>query len=80
MVESNKITICYEDGQYNYRYTYFLNLNKIEILIYDENNLEIENYEFDVKNDKVIECTTGKCNNYKEALKLFDKEILYLLK
>ncbi len=79
-VNANKFSIYYEDKNLSYRYNYLLSANRIEILVYDKNNLEIENYNYDVENDKVIECVTGKCNNYKEVLKLFDKEVLYLLK
>ena len=80
IVDANKIIIYHEDKNFSYSYIYFLNVNEIETIIYDRNNLEIENYKYDVQNDKVIKCITGKCNNYEEALKIFDKEILYLLK
>ncbi len=80
MMNLNKIKIYYEKNGFNYLYTYLLDVNRIEILIYNNNNLEIENYKYDVQNGKVIECITGKCNNYEETLKLFKKEVLYLLK
>ena len=77
---TNKISYSYEDN--NLKYQYELNLKRmiLKVLIYDENNLEIENYEYDVKNKKMIKCTTGSCNNYEEAMKVLNKNVLNLLK
>ena len=52
----------------------------LDVLIYDENNLEIENYQFDAKNNKIIKCTTGSCNSYRNAMKILNKNVLNLLK
>ena len=52
--------------------------NILEVLIYDENNLEIENYEYDALNNKVITCNTGSCNDYDEAMEILNKNVLFL--
>ena len=75
---SNKININYERNKLNYRYVYNLSSNILEVLVYDENNLEIENYEFDAINSKVINCKTGSCNDYDEAMEILNQNVLYL--
>ena len=80
VINSNKFTDNFEDNDLKYRYTYNMSFGILEVLIYDENNIEIENYEYDVKNKKVTKCTTGSCNNYEEAMKKLNTDILYLFK
>ena len=69
---------CYY-GNLNYRYTYELFNDLLIVNIFAENNVEIENYTYDVTNNMVIECVTGKCNNYDEAMKRLNNDVLYLL-
>ena len=76
----NKISYSNEDNDIKYQYTLNLNRMILEVLIYDENNIEIENYEYDVKNKKITKCTTGSCNNYEDAMISLDENVLYLLK
>lgn len=77
--DSNKINYTYEKDRMKHRYVYCLNNNILEVSIFDENNLEIENYKYDVANGKVQECKTGKCNNYEEVLEILNKKVLNLL-
>ena len=42
--------------------------------------MEIENYTYDVNKDEVTECKTGSCNDYKNVLKILNKNVLNLLK
>lgn len=79
LVDSNKINYTYEKDGLKHRYVYFLTNNILEVSIFDENNLEIENYKYDVTNKKIKECKTGKCNNYEEALAIINKKVLNLL-
>ena len=75
---SNKINYDYTNDKLDCRYVYEVSKNYLKVKIFDENNIEIENYTYDVTNDKVIECITGKCNSYKEAMDILNKNLLYL--
>lgn len=77
---SNKINYNYEENNFSYRYNYYLDKDVLEIMIFDENNVEVENYKYDIQKEKVTECKIGSCNNYKEALKILNKQVLNLLK
>ena len=77
---SNIINYNYDQDNFSYRYTYSLNDEVLNVLIFDENNVEVENYKYDVQKEKVTECKIGSCNNYKEALKILNKQVLNLLK
>ena len=75
LIDSNTIN-------YGLNYLYSLNLNRLilNVLICDENNTEIENYQYNVKKKKIIKCTSGSCNNYEEAMAILNKNVLNLLK
>ena len=75
---SNKFSYDYTKDKFDCRYVYEISKNYLKVRIFDENNIEIENYTYDVTNDKVIECITGKCNSYKEAMDILNKNLLYL--
>ena len=79
-IDANRISYTSKDNKLKCQY--IINLNRIilDVLVYDENNLEIENYEYNIKNNKVIKCKTGSCNNYKEVMDTLNKNVLYLLK
>ncbi len=77
--DTNKVNYVYKDKLYNYTLNYYL-LNKVlDVSIFDNSNVEIENYNYNVGTDKV-NCITGKCNGYKEAMQLIEKNFLKLLK
>ena len=76
---SNKFNYKYKINNMNYRIIYDINNSILTVGIFDENNVEIENYTYDVTNNMVIECVTGKCNNYDEAMKKLNDDVLYLL-
>lgn len=78
--DSNKISYNAEIDSLNYQYTFNLNFSLLNVYIYDEKNIEIENYEYNAKTNKIITCTTGSCNNYRNVMKILDKEVLNLLK
>jgi len=78
-LDSNKIFYNYERNNFSYRYTYYLETNILDVLIFDENNTELENYRYDSLNEKILECKTGSCNNYKNAMKQLNENILELL-
>ena len=50
------------------------------MMIFYENNVEVENYKYDIQKEEVTECKIGSCNNYKEALKVLNKQVLNLFK
>ncbi len=75
----NKLTYHYEKNNFSYRYTYNFELATLGVLVFDENNVEIENYEYDVNNDKVLNCVVGTCSNYDIAMKLLNENILNYL-
>ena len=77
-VDINKVNYVYKDKMYNYDLNYNL-LNKIlEVSIFNSKNIEVENYKYNISTDKV-DCITGKCNGYKEAMQLIEKNFLKLL-
>ena len=78
IITSNKFNYILKKENFEHRYTYEINKNFLIVNIFDDNNNEIENYTYDVNNEKVIECITGKCNSYKEALDTLNKNLLYL--
>lgn len=80
MENANKITYNGEVNHIKYQYVFNLNLFILEVYVYDENNLEIENYEYNVKNNQVLKCKTGSCNNYEEVMDILNKNVLDLLK
>ena len=79
IMNTNKINDNYELNELNYRIVYEISHNLLIVNIFDKNNIEIENYTYDVLNDKVIECVTGKCNNFNEVIKKLNNDVLYLL-
>ena len=79
-IQSNKIEYNYEKENDTYRYYYEISKNILEVSIFNEDNIEIENYKYDVTNDKLLSCNIGKCNGYKEAMEILNKNVLYLLK
>lgn len=79
-IDANRINYNAEIDNLRYQYNFNLNRMILEVLIYDENNTEIENYQYNAKLKTVIKCVTGSCNNYEEAMETLDKEVLNLLK
>ena len=80
LIDSNTINYTFENNGLNYLYSLNLNRLILNVLIYDENNTEIENYQYNVKKKKIIKCTSGSCNNYEEAMAILNKNVLNLLK
>ncbi len=79
-LDTNKIEYYFDNNDTSYKYIYNLNNKILEVKIYDANNIELENYNYDYKNDKVIKCVTGRCKNYEEVMNTLNKNILYLFK
>lgn len=71
------ITYTFEKNDFSYKYSYRLNDNILEVYVYDDNLTSIQNYKYDVANNK-IECSVGKCNDYENVLKILDEKVLYL--
>lgn len=81
IIDSNKIRYTYVKNNFTYRYIYCLNNDILSVVIFDEeNNTEIENYEYDVRKSKVNNCITGSCNNYKKVMGILNNAVLDLLK
>ena len=77
LIDTKIITYSYEKNDFRYRYSYRLNDNILEVTIYDENYSIIQNYNYDLANNK-MDCITGSCNDYKSVLKILDENVLYL--
>lgn len=77
--DANKLNYQFEKDNFYYRYVYNFNRNCLEVSIFDKNNVEIENYLYDVSNEEVLECNTGSCNNYSEAIKTLNDNVLNYL-
>lgn len=78
--DTNKIEYFYYNDATNYKYIYNLNNQILEVKIYDANNIELENYDYDYKNNKVIKCVVGRCKSFEEAMDTLNKNVLYLFK
>ena len=76
----NKISYSYESSDLKYQYIFNLKVSVLEVHVYDENNLEIENYEYNAKAKKITKCITGSCNSYRNAMNVLNENVLYLLK
>ena len=79
IVNLKKLEYTYEDNNLRYNYIYNLETNILDVSIKDGSSTEIENYQYDYKQNKVIECHVGKCNNYKDIMILIKKNFLDLL-
>ena len=79
-IDANKINYNAEINNLNYQYIFNLNFSILDVNIYDENNIEIEDYEYNAKSEKIINCNIGSCNNYRNIMETLNKEVLYLLK
>lgn len=77
IISTNAVSYSYEKLDFSYRYKYMLTDNLLEVSIYDENYSIIQNYKYDVANNK-MECIVGSCNDYKNVLKILDENVLYL--
>ena len=77
MIDTQTITISYEKSNFNYRYRYLLNKDILDVSVFDENYSIIQNYKYDIANNK-MNCIVGSCNDYKNVLKILDENILYL--
>lgn len=79
IIDSNKISINFKDNNLNYRLVYQINNGTLDVKIFNEHSIEIENYSYDTISEKVISCNTGSCKSYKHAMKILNKNILNLL-
>ena len=78
IIKSNIFKINYNYDKLNYKYTYNLNSDTLEVIIFNKENIEIENYRYDIKNNKIMECITGSCKSYDKAVKFLNENILYI--
>ena len=74
----NRIILFNKSKNLKMTYTYNLDNNILKILIVDNNNVELENYSYNIEKDVIDECVIGSCNNYEEVLDTMQKNILYL--
>ena len=80
LIDSNTINYTFENNGLKYLYSLNLNRSILDVLIYDKNNTEIEKYQYSVKKQKIIKCISGSCNNYEEAMKTLNENVLNILK
>lgn len=78
-IDTNLISYSYDKNGFRYRYKYRLNSNYLIVTIYDDKQTIIEDYEFDVENNK-MNCKVGSCSDYEEVMKILEEKVLYLLK
>lgn len=71
------LTYNYEKNEFTYKYSYRLNENILEVSVYDDNLTSIQNYNYDIENNK-MNCLVGKCNDYQKVLEILDEKVLYL--
>jgi len=77
IIDISTISYNYKKESISYRYRYMLENNILEVSVFDESSTEIQNYKYDVANNK-MNCITGSCNDYKSVLKTLDENVLYL--
>lgn len=78
-IDTNVINYFYDKNNFRYRYIYKLNSNVLIVSICDENLSIIQDYEFDIKNNK-MNCKVGSCSDYEEVMKILEDKVLYLFK
>lgn len=78
-IDNKILSYSYEKNDFRYKYKYKLNSNILLVTVYDENLAIIQDYEFDINNNK-MNCKVGSCSGYEEVMEILDKNILYLLK
>ena len=78
--DSNRMMCIYKINLLTYKLFLDFSSETLEVLIVNDNNVEIENYAYNIANEKMIKCNNGSCNNYKEVMELLNKDILNLLK
>lgn len=78
-IDNKVLSYSYEKNDFRYKYKYKLNSNILLVTVYDENLAIIQDYEFDINNNK-MNCKVGSCSGYEEVMEILDKNILYLLK
>ena len=74
----NKIVYLENNDKYIYKLKYDLVNKFMEVTIFDNKNIEKENYIYNVNENKVEKCTIGRCNNYKEMYQTLYDKVLYL--
>ena len=80
IITSNFIRINIYEKDFSYKYTYRINNCILSVNVFNKNNIEIEDYEYDVQNKSVISCVIGNCNGYDKVLKFLNDNILINLK
>ncbi len=80
LADSNIINYTFEKNNLENMYSINLNRMILEVYIYNNDNIEIEHYQYNIKKQKIIKCITGICNNYEEAMEILNDKILNLLK
>lgn len=78
-IDTKVLSYSYEKNGFRYKYKYKLNSNILLVNICDDNQIIIQDYEFDITNNK-MNCNVGSCSDYEEVMEILDKNILYLLK
>lgn len=78
-IDTKVLNYSYEKNGFRYKYKYKLNSNILMVNICDDNQIIIQDYEFDITNNK-MNCNVGSCSDYEEVMEMLDKNILYLLK
>lgn len=67
----------FETKEAIYKYKYKLKDNIIDVSIYNNEDVLIENYIYDIDENKV-KCIIGSCNNYKNILKTIEENFIDL--
>ncbi len=80
LINRNMALIKFKNDFLNYIYSYHLDTRILEVSVYDKDNIEVENYKYDSLRRKIVECNTGRCNNYDEAMNTVGKYFLSLFK
>ena len=79
-LSSNRINYTYEKSNLQYRYVYSINDGFLDVAVFNEDNTELEKYTYDSLNNIIIECNSGSCNDYENAMKILERDVLNLLK
>lgn len=79
LYESDILNYSYEKDGLRYKYKYNVSSNILDVNVYDANLTVIEEYTFDIANNK-MNCQIGKCSDYAEVMKILEEKVLYLFK
>ncbi len=78
LIQSSKLILNYKVDEYKYNVRYNLKSAELFVQVFNEKNIQIENYYYYPEKDEK-NCNIGSCNNYQEIMKIVNENFLDLI-